>query len=291
MTDSTSGRFMLSIRKRLHIIIFGADTPAGKAFDIVLIVSIVASVLVVMLDSVPRYHDAYGDIFYGFEWFFTVLFSIEYGLRLWCFQRPLVYARSFFGIVDLLAVIPTYVSLILPGSQYLSVIRVLRVLRIFRILKIVQYVGEANVLMASLHRSRRKIALFLFFVVNLVVVLGSLMYLVEGEAHGFDSIPRSIYWAIVTLTTVGYGDISPQTSLGQALASVIMIIGYAIIAVPTGIITVEMNRAQQRNIRIQPCTRCGAEVHETDARHCRFCGEILVRLPEPTAGTGAASGD
>ena len=262
-------------RTVLHEVIFEADTPLGKGFDVLLIVSILASVMVVMLDSVDAVQSHYGKLLYGIEWLFTILFTVEYLLRLMCVGRPLKYAISFYGTVDLLAIIPTYVSLLLPGSQYLLVIRILRILRIFRILKLVSYLGEARRLMQALQASRQKIAVFLYTVMTLVVIFGSLMYVIEGGDHGFTSIPRSIYWAIVTLTTVGYGDISPQTVLGQTLASMVMILGYAIIAVPTGIVTVEMSRTFGRKISTQACPECSAEGHDADARYCKFCGAVL----------------
>ncbi|WP_303721669.1 ion transporter [Malonomonas rubra] len=261
------------IRQRLHEIIFEADTQAGKRFDLLLIVSIVFSVVVVMLDSVAELQVPYGKIFYRLEWFFTLLFTVEYLLRLSCIGRPLKYAGSFYGVVDLLSIAPTYLSLLLPGGKYLLVIRILRLLRVFRVLKLVQYVGEANYLKRALHASRRKIQVFLLFVVLLMVLFGSVMYLVEGPEHGFTSIPRSIYWAIVTMTTVGYGDISPQTDLGQALASLVMILGYGIIAIPTGIVTAELTVFQQ--LTTQSCPQCSAEGHAPDANHCKYCGAKL----------------
>ena len=261
-------------RTKLHEIIFEADTPAGKFFDLLLILSILLSVLAVMLDSITPIREAYGKWLLAVEWGFTLLFTIEYVLRLSCVGRPLKYAVSFYGIVDLLSILPTYLSLLLPGSRYLLVIRILRVLRIFRILKLTIYVSEANILVRSLKASRRKIAIFLYSVLTLVVIIGSLMYLVEGEANGFTSIPRSIYWAIVTLTTVGYGDISPQTDLGQFLASGVMILGYSIIAVPTGIVSAEMSRTV-RSVSTQSCPVCSAEGHDQDAAYCKFCGEKL----------------
>ncbi len=261
-----------SFRQRLRIIIFEADTPAGKAFDVALIAVILLSVVVVMLDSVNRFHMRLDALFTLLEWIFTILFTIEYLARLYCVERPLKYATSFFGVVDLLAILPTYVSLIFPGSHYLAVIRVLRVLRIFRVLKLVQYLGEARLLMQALRASRRKITVFLFTVLTLVVILGSMMYIIEGEENGFTSIPRSIYWAIVTLTTVGYGDISPRTPLGQALSSLVMILGYSIIAVPTGIVTVEVARADKQT---RKCPGCGASGHDADARYCKYCGTQL----------------
>ncbi len=262
-------------RRKLREIIFEADTPAGKWFDIILIMSILISVLVVMLDSVSSLKLRHGQLFYYLEWFFTILFTIEYVFRLIVVIKPMRYAVSFYGIVDLLAILPTYLSLIFPGSHYLTVIRIIRVLRIFRVLKLVQYISEAKQLRKALAASRRKITVFLFTVLILVVILGSLMYTIEGEANGFTSIPRSIYWAIVTLTTVGYGDISPKTGLGQTLAAMIMILGYSIIAVPTGIVTVEISRAKQSSQTMQACPKCSAEDHDEDAVYCKYCGAKL----------------
>ncbi len=262
-------------RTVLHEVIFEADTPTGKGFDVLLIVSILASVAAVMLDSMGAVQLQYGRLLLVIEWVFTLLFTVEYILRLLCVGRPIKYAVSFYGVVDLLAIIPTYLSLVLPGSQYLLVIRILRILRIFRILKLVSYLGEARLLMQALRASGRKVAVFLFTVLTLVVIFGSLMYVIEGAANGFTSIPRSIYWAIVTLTTVGYGDISPQTALGQALASLVMILGYAIIAVPTGIVTVEMSQTFGRKVSTQACPECSAEGHDADASHCKHCGSAL----------------
>ncbi len=264
-----------SWRQQAHEIIFEADTPTGKLFDVLLIASILTSVLAVMLDSIGAIRIRFTDQLYAIEWFFTILFTIEYIFRLSCVGRPIKYATSFFGIVDLLAIIPTYLSLLVPGSQYFLVIRILRILRIFRILKLVPYVGEAQLLMQALRASSRKIAVFLYTVLTLVVIFGSLMYVIEGEVNGFTSIPRSIYWAIVTLTTVGYGQVAPQTALGQFLASGIMIMGYGIIAVPTGIVTVEMSHAFQKKVSTQSCPECSAEGHDTDAVHCKFCGSKL----------------
>ena len=259
----------------LHEVIFEADTKPGKWFDVILIISIILSVFVVMLDSVASIKKEYGAFLYSVEWFFTILFTIEYILRLISVGRPTQYATSFFGIVDLLAILPTNLSIILPVSRFLTVIRVLRVMRIFRVLKLVQYLTEARVLTQALRASRRKITVFLFAVFTLVIILGSLMYVIESEENGFTSIPRSIYWAIVTLTTVGYGDISPKTGLGQALAAVVMVIGYSIIAVPTGIVTAEISRAKEKEISTQSCPDCSAEGHDKDAVFCKHCG---VRL-------------
>jgi voltage-gated potassium channel len=265
-----------NVRRRLHEIIFEADTPAGKLFDVLLIICILVSVTLVMLDSVSPMSDAWGEVLYLSEWFFTLLFTIEYILRLISAGRPVLYATSFFGIVDLLAILPTYFSMFFPDSQYLLVIRILRVLRIFRVFKLVQYLSEARLLMQALRASRRKIIVFLFTVFTLVVIFGSLMYLIEDPANGFTSIPRSIYWAIVTLTTVGYGDISPKTNIGQALAALIMVIGYAIIAVPTGIVTVELSHAFKKRFSSQACPDCSAEGHDSDATHCKYCGAKLL---------------
>lgn len=261
---------------KIHEIIFEADTPAGKAFDILLIIGIMLSVFVVMLESISSVRDLYGRQLYLMEWFFTILFSVEYILRLISVGRPLKYARSFFGVVDLLAVIPTYLGLLFPAGHYLMVIRILRVLRVFRILKLANYLGEARLLMEALKASRTKITIFIFTVMTIVVIVGSLMYVIEGEANGFTSIPRGIYWAIVTLTTVGYGDISPKTNLGQTLASLVMIMGYAIIAVPTGIVTAEISQQTFRQkVSTQACPECSLEGHDSNAVCCKWCGAKL----------------
>jgi voltage-gated potassium channel len=263
------------LRARLHEIIFEADTRAGKLFDLALIWSIIISVIAVMLDSVRPVREAYGGFLAGVEWWFTIMFTVEYLLRLGTIGRPLRYATSFFGIVDLLAIVPTYLSILLPGSQYLLVIRILRVLRIFRVLKLVRFVREASTMAKALRASSRKIAVFFSTIFALVIVFGSVMYLVEGEAHGFTSIPRSIYWAIVTMTTVGYGDISPETPLGQAIAAVVMMMGFAIIAVPTGIVATELSRAEEQTVSTQSCPECSSEGHEPGAKYCKDCGAML----------------
>lgn len=262
-------------QSKCHEIIFEANTPTGKWFDIILIVAIALSVITVMLDSVQAIHSQYGEILYYLEWFFTVLFTFEYILRLASIGRPGAYARSFFGVIDLLAILPTYVSLIYPGGHYLLVIRLLRILRVFRVLKLVQYIGESHLLMQALKASRRKITIFIFTVLTMVTILGSIMYLIEGGANGFTSIPRSIYWAIVTLTTVGYGDITPQTILGQIVSVIVMIMGFGIIAVPTGIVTVEMTQAFKSKGAIRACLNCSADTHEIDAVYCKYCGTRL----------------
>lgn len=264
-------------RARLHQVIFEADTRAGRTFDLTLIGAIVVSVLVVMLESVKSIQGRWGEVLSIVEWVLTGLFTVEYGLRLAAVRRPLAYARSFFGLVDVLALLPTWLSLVFPGAQALLVVRALRLLRIFRILKLGAFLSEAQSLTLALHAARRKIVVFLGGVSVLVLLLGSLVYLIEGEANGFTSIPTSVYWAVVTLTTVGYGDISPQTPLGQLVASVVMVLGYAILAVPTGIVTSELVRQQSAHppVSTQSCPSCAAEGHAHDARFCRRCGHTL----------------
>ena len=261
-------------RSRLHEVIFEAETPAGRRFDILLIGAIVLSVLVVMLESMQGMVRQWGSGLRALEWLFTLLFTVEYGLRIVSVRRPLGYIGSFYGMVDLFAILPTYVGLVFPQARFLLVVRVLRLLRVFRVLKLARYVEAGHVLRRSLRASRVRIQLFLYTVLTLVVVIGALMYVVEGGGHGFTSIPRSIYWAIVTLTTVGYGDISPATPLGQVLASIVMIVGYAIIAVPTGIVTAEMMRGEQA-VSTQVCPACSREGHALDAAYCKYCGSRL----------------
>ncbi len=261
-------------RLRLHEVIFESDTPAGKAFDVALIATIVASTGVVMLESVASIGEQYGRTLRVLEWAFTLAFTVEYILRLVCVGRPARYARSFFGIIDVLAILPTYASLFLPGARYLVVIRTLRIVRVFRVLKLVHYLTEMEQLKRALAASRRKILVFIVTVLATVSILGSFMYLIEGPEHGFTSIPRGVYWAIVTLTTVGYGDITPVTAAGQALAACIMILGYGIIAVPTGIVTSELTRAALA-VSGKACGECSAEGHDSDAAHCKFCGAKL----------------
>lgn len=258
----------------MHEVIFEADTRAGKLFDVILIWTVILSVIIVILDSVNSYQEKYGDILYALEWFFTILFTIEYILRLISVRHPLRYALSFFGIIDLLAIVPTYSSLLVPGVQYLLTIRILRLLRIFRVLKLTEYLVEAQTLTDALRASARKIGVFILAVLVLVTVIGSIMYVIEGEENGFKDIPTSIYWAIVTLTTVGYGDVSPQTALGQFFASIVMILGYGIIAIPTGIVTVELSKAGKQ-ITTQSCPVCLAEGHDADAVFCKYCGSNL----------------
>jgi voltage-gated potassium channel len=262
-------------RARLHEIIFEADTPAGKAFDVALLACIVLSVFAVLLESVEDIADRHGELLRFAEWIFTILFSIEYVLRLVTVRRPLRSATSFYGLVDLLAVVPTYLSLLLPGTQSLIVIRALRLLRVFRVFKLAQYVGESQHLLEALRASRRKITVFLGAVVTIVLIIGAVMYLIEGPERGFTSIPQSMYWAIVTMTTVGYGDIAPQTVVGRMLAAMVMVTGYGIIAVPTGIVTVELAGTWRKPVSTQVCPSCAAEGHDADARHCKYCGAAL----------------
>ena len=266
---------MSTFKDQIKLIIFGTDTRAGKLFDVVLIITIVLSIITVLLDSVVEYNQQYGRIFSIAEWTFTIMFTVEYLLRIFSIRRAFSYIFSFFGIIDLLAILPTYLSLLMPGTEVFVVIRVLRVLRIFRVLKLVQFMGEADLLMKAMIASRRKIFIWLFFVMNIVIVLGSVIYLVEGGKAGFDSIPRSIYWAIVTLTTVGYGDVVPQTSLGQAFASFIMVLGYSIIAVPTGIVTSEITFAA-KSTKEQRCVVCGKEGLDEHAKFCSNCASKLT---------------
>ncbi len=262
-------------RRRLFVVIFGTDTHAGRKFDVVLLWAIMLSILTVMLESVDYVRHEYGNWLRIAEWTFTVVFTIEYIARIISIRRPWYYITSFYGIIDFISVIPTYLSLFLVGGQYLLVIRGLRLLRIFRILKLTRYMGEASILTSALKSSRHKIAVFLWAVFTIVIIMGTIMYLVEDGENGFTSIPKSIYWAIVTLTTVGYGDITPQTAVGQVLASMIMILGYAIIAVPTGIVTAEMTQAKITNRLIQNCHKCGLDNHAQDAVYCKKCGTLI----------------
>lgn len=265
----------MNSRDLIYKIIFKADTPKGKAFDILLLISIILSVIVVFLDSVTSIHNEYGHELYVAEWFFTILFSIEYVLRIYSARKKSRYILSFYGIIDLLSILPTFISLFLAGTQFLIVIRTLRLMRMFRILKLDRYVGASSLLISSIRAGRHKILVFLTSVFSIVVVMGALMYLIEGPENGFTSIPRGVYWAIVTLTTVGYGDIAPQTFWGQALASIIMILGYSIIAIPTGIITAEMTRHKYEKDRLVICRECGKTDHDLNAKYCNNCGAQL----------------
>lgn len=265
-----------SWRLRLHEIIYESETTAGKIFDVSLLILIISSIIIVILDSSQYWHEAYGELFLKLEWGYTILFTIEYILRLICIKKPWKYVFSFLGLIDLLSIIPGYLSLLYAGAHSLLVFRALRLLRIFRIFKLSHFLSEMQFLGVAVKGSLKKISIFMLIVLTLVIIMGSVMYLVEGGKNGFNSIADSIYWAIVTITTVGYGDISPVTSLGKFVASVIMLMGYAIIAVPTGIVTTEMalamkSKEQQR----QACPSCGREGHDTNALYCKFCGEKL----------------
>lgn len=269
-------------KKKLHQIIYEADTPMGKLFDVLLFVLIIVSVIVVMLESVQEFDQKYHHLFLILEWGVTIFFTLEYIARLICIKKPGQYVVSFYGIVDLLSTIPLYLSYLIAGSQVLLAIRVFRLLRAFRILKLVKFVGEASQLREALKASRTKIAVFIYVVLILSVIMGTLMYLIESDEAGFTSIPQSIYWTIVTLTTVGYGDIAPQTNLGQFLATIVMILGYGIIAVPTGIVTAEFSRQNpgkrrpgRVDLNTRSCANCAAEGHRDDASHCYNCGDVL----------------
>lgn len=263
-----------SFKHRLHEIIYEADTPSGKLFDVVLLVAILASILFVMLESVESINNEYGELLNIAEWIITILFSIEYILRIVAINKPWKYIFSFYGIIDLLSTIPKYLSLILVGSHNLAALRALRLLRVFRILKLARFIGASNRLLVALRASRAKIAVFLFFVIILCIILGTIMYMIEGAENGFTSIPRSVYWAIVTLTTVGYGDIAPGTPLGQLIASAIMILGYGIIAIPTGIVGAEMVKSTIHT-NTQACPNCLRENHHDGADFCYHCGNEL----------------
>ena len=263
------------LRASLHEVIFEADTTAGKAFDIALLIAIGLSVVAVLLESVPSIRATHGNMLRAAEWSFTALFTVEYALRLISVGAPRQYALSFFGVVDPLAIVPTYLSIIFAGSQSLVVIRAIRLLRVFRVLKLAHFVTEASMLRTALRASSRKIIIFLGTVLTLVVFIAALMYLVEGGDGGFTSIPHALYWAIVTMTTVGYGDVVPHTVLGKALASMVMIVGYGIIAVPTGIVTVELAAVGRRAVGTQACRECSKDGHDTDATFCKYCSARL----------------
>ncbi len=269
-------------KTQLYKIIFEADTPEGRAFDVALIFLIIFSCLVVLAESIDGLRKTYGDILVILEWFFAAVFTLEYILRIISVHNKRRYLISFFGIVDLLTILPAFIGLFIPGALNLIVIRILRMLRLFRIFKLGRYVEESGFLLKALRASRPKITVFLFTIFSVVTIVGSLMYLIEGPENGYSNIPESMYWAIVTVSTVGYGDISPQTPIGKAIASALMILAYGILAVPTGIITYELAQAskrpvQRRNSRIRTCPRCTSHVHAPEAVYCNKCGE---KLPE-----------
>ncbi len=264
---------MKELKSKIHEIIFEADTFWGKAFDVALLLMILMSISTVLLESVDEIDLKYDYEFYVLEWVFTIIFTTEYAIRVWVVGKPQKYVFSFYGIIDLLSILPSYLGLFFVGAHSFMIIRVIRLFRVFRIFKLVQFIGEASQLGSALRASKHKILVFIGSVLILVVILGSIMYIIEGPQNGFTSIPMSIYWAIVTLTTVGYGDIAPQTVLGQAIASMVMILGYGIIAVPTGIVTSELT-AQKNTIsaNTRSCQNCSAEGHDDDATHCKYCG-------------------
>lgn len=280
----------MDLRKKLREVIFGVETRSGRLFDVVLIVCILVSVLVVMLETVEGVEREYGSQLRAAEWSFTVLFTIEYVLRLYSAERRTKYVFSFFGVVDFLAVVPAYAALFTPLRHLVMVVRVLRLLRIFRVFGLANYVEETRVLLAALKASARRIVIFLLFILTMVAMLGALMYVVERDSPGagFDNIPRSIYWAIVTLTTVGYGDISPQTGLGQGIAAAIMILGYSLIVVPTGFVSVAVADATRSGERPRKCPQCGSAGHEGSARFCKGCGAQLgseMETPQSSQGS------
>jgi len=269
---------MKKFRQLLHSVIFGTDTCAGRTFDIILLWSILISILTVLLESVGSVRDMFPGLLVKIEYFFTALFTIEYILRIISSRNPLKYVFSFLGIIDLLSIIPTYLMFYTHGARSFMVLRAIRLLRVFRILKLARYLGEANFLLKALRASREKIIIFLGTVLTLTLIMGTIMYLVEGEEHGFTSIPKSIYWAIVTMTTVGYGDITPQTFIGQTFSAIIMITGYSIIAVPTGIISVELSNAIKKDISSERCSECDRSGHDYDASYCKYCGAYLKNI-------------
>lgn len=271
-------------RQRLYTIIFHTDTEAGQRFDRWLLLTIMASLVVVMLDSIDSIHSQYAQTLNILEWAFTALFAIEYALRLYCSPKPLRYAFSFFGLIDLLAILPAILALFFADAQYLLIIRVIRMLRVFRVLKLSPYLRQANFLLTALRGSKQKIIVFFACIATLVTVFGTLMYVIEGPGSGFTSIPKSIYWAVVTLTTVGFGDIVPTTPLGQALSTLVMITGYSIIAVPTGIFTAELaNAMREGNSLKHACPHCNKSQHEQEAAFCSRCGQSLY--PRNTTST------
>ena len=270
-------------KTKLHDIIYEADTPAGKLFDVILLITIIASIVLVMLESVSSFDAKYHDFLNSAEWIITILFSLEYIARIVTVNKPIKYITSFYGIIDLLSTIPKYISLLFGGIHALAALRALRLLRVFRILKLARYLGASNMLVSTLKASRAKISVFLFAVIILAVIFGTLMYLIEGEASGFTSIPISVYWCIVTLTTVGFGDIAPITPFGQLIATIIMVLGYGIIAVPTGIVSAEYTSQNKNNksgekgipLNSQSCANCLAVNHKNGAGFCYNCGEKI----------------
>ncbi len=273
------------IRRKIHEIIFEADTDSGKVFDEVLLILIGLSVIAAAIETIPNIHHDLQHNLIIFEWIFTLIFTIEYILRIYSTLRPYKYITSFYGVVDLLAIVPTYLSLFFAGSQALIIIRALRLLRIFRIFKMGKYVDSSQIIIRSMKLSLPKITVFLYFILLVVCIFGAIMYLVEGSTNpSYDSIPRSIYWAIVTITTVGFGDITPNTFVGQFLSAILMILGYAVIAVPTGIVSSEIITSRRKSISTQTCMYCSAEGHDDDAKYCKYCGEQINPVTEEDEG-------
>ena len=284
MSERPKFKYMHDLRVKLHVVIFGTDTRAGKLFDVILLYAILFSIIIVMLESVKEINEEYNTLLNVLEWVTTIFFTIEYILRLFCAYKPLRYARSFLGIIDLLSLIPSYLTIFAPSAQFLVVIRSVRLLRVFRIFKMSRYMGEANVLGQALINSRRKIIIFLGAVVSIVVISGTIMYVIEGPDNGFKSIPLSIYWAVVTLTTVGYGDIAPQTIVGQTFSVILMLLGYAIIAVPTGIVTSEISQTNHEKAKEKPvenkqdthCKNCQRKIPAIgNVKFCPYCGSPI----------------
>ncbi|OLQ89576.1 ion transporter [Vibrio ponticus] len=269
-----------SLKHQLYVVIFGTHTKAGRIFDIALIIAILTSLVILVLESLPSVMVEWSTQLRYCEYFFTALFTMEYLLRLYCSPKPRSYATSFYGIIDLLAILPTYIAIFFPSVAFMGVVRLLRVMRIFRVLKLVRYLQDSNILLRSLLMAKRKIFIFFNTVAILVTILGSLIYVIEGPANGFTSIPQSIYWAIVTITTVGYGDLVPQTALGKGIASLTMLLGYSILAVPTGIITAELNNEMKSHRTLVKCPNCSKAGHESDAMYCKHCGSDLAEPDE-----------
>ncbi len=281
----THGKPLAGWRLRVYTIIFEADTRAGQGFDQALIAAILLSVLVVIIDSVQPMQDRFGGVFSVLEWGFTLLFTIEYALRLACVRHPLKYAFSFFGVIDLLSLLPTYLAMLMPEAHYLIDVRILRLLRVFRVFKLTGYVAEYTQLGQALVSSRRKILIFLSFVLMVVLIMGTLMYVVEGPEHGFVNIPTAMYWAVTTMTTVGFGDITPRTDLGRLIASMMMLLGWGVLAVPTGIVTAEMTaQRQQQPPTTRTCHECLTEGHSPFAHFCWHCGSDLPAYQRDALG-------
>ncbi|QDE30928.1 MULTISPECIES: ion transporter [Shewanella] len=266
------------LKQKLRSVIFGTETKEGKYFDIALMICIILSVMLIFIDTIERFHSQYGDYIRIGEWTFTVIFTVEYILRIYCSLNRLHYARSFFGLVDLVSILPSYLGLFFPGANVALAVRILRLFRVFRVLKLLRYLSDGNLLIKAMMQSSRKVFIFFFSVSLIIMVLSVVMYVVEGPNNGFTSIPKSMYWTVVTITTVGYGDITPQTPLGQGIAALTMLIGYSIIAIPTGILTAEISNEMVRTRDLRKCSNCGKKGHDSDADYCNHCGSELEKL-------------